>query len=456
MKYNLLSDTMKKKNLLFVLMMVHAVWVGNAQEVLSHLSVKEQLHARMEQAEARALQMPVPRWCDTEELRAQRRVVIKKCIKTLFYNYLAPVNRIHYEGVMPSVTTFNGLWSWDSWKHAAGLAYVDEKLAKNSIRAMYDFQDAAGMVPDCVFPDTMNFTRSTCVTDLTKPPLSGWAIWEIYERTHDKAFIAEMYPKVVKYHKWRYEFRDINRNGLCELGASVNVLGKAKCEMADNAIRYDGAKMLKKSDHCYSMNTEPVDLSAYMYQEKGYLAQMARLLGKKNEAKQYEAEMKTLKKQIQETFFDEKTGFFYDVRMDDGTFILSQESCGWTPLFTGVATKEQAKAVVARMMDQNKFNTFVPLPTASRECPEFDPQDGYWRGPVWLDQFYFGYMGLLKYGYKEEAVTLLKKMLKNAQGITDPEVELREHYNPLTGEASGARNFGWTASHLLQLMLQPY
>lgn len=45
-------------------------------------------------------------------------------------------------------------------------------------------------------------------------------------------------------------------------------------------------------------------------------------------------------------------------------------------------------------------------------------------------------------------------MLKNAQGITEPESELREHYNPLTGEAGGARNFGWTASHLLQLMLQ--
>ena len=38
----------------------------------------------------------------------------------------------------------------------------------------------------------------------------------------------------------------------------------------------------------------------------------------------------------------------------------------------------------------------------------------------------------------------------------DYAIELREHYNPLTGEASGARNFGWTASHLLQLMLQPY
>ena len=101
------------------------------------------------------------------------------------------------------------------------------------------------MIPDCVFPDTQNFTGSTCVTELTKPPLSGWAVWEIYEQTHDTAFIREMYPKIVEYHKWRYEYRDINQNGLCELGASIDRLNTAKCEMADNAIRYDNAQMLK-------------------------------------------------------------------------------------------------------------------------------------------------------------------------------------------------------------------
>lgn len=445
---------MKNKKLLLSFMIIHTVLIGNAQEVLSHLSIKDNLVSRMEKAEKMALEIPVPQWCDTKELQVQRNIIIKKCIKTLYHNYLAPINRIHYEGVMPSVTTFNGLWSWDSWKHAAGLAYVDEKLAKNSIRAMYDFQDKDGMIPDCVFPDTLNFTGSICVTELTKPPLSGWAVWEVYERTHDKSFVAEMFPKIVKYHNWRYEFRDINQNGLCELGASVNMVNKAMCEMADNAIRYDGAKMLKKSEHCYSMDIESVDLNAYMYQEKEYLVKMARLLGKDNVAEQYESEMEILKKKIQETFFDDKTGFFYDVRIADGTFVLSQESCGWTPLFAGVATKEQAKSVVAHMMDKNKFNTLVPLPTASKECPDFDPQDGYWRGPVWIDQFYFGYMGLLRYGYRKEAVSLLKKVLKNAQGITEPESELREHYNPLTGEAGGARNFGWTASHLLQLMLQ--
>lgn len=407
----------------------------------------------MEMAIRKAQEFPVPDWCDTEELCAKRNIIIEKCIKTLYYNYLHPMNRINYEGVMPSITTYNGLWSWDSWKHAAGLAYVDKNLAMNSIRALYDFQEENGMIPDCVFPDTLNFTRSTCVSDLTKPPLSGWAIWTIYEQTDDLSFVREMFPKVVKYHEWRYKFRDINNNGLCELGSSTNDLSKAKCEMADNAIRYDGAEMLKKSDNCYSMNREAVDLNAYIYQEKEYLVKMAELLGERDIAKQYSYDMKILKKKIQEIFFDVKTGFFYDVKMNDHAFVLSQESCGWTPLFTGVATKEQAKFVVANMMDENKFNTFVPLPTASKECPEFDPVNGYWRGPVWIDQFYFGYMGLLRYGYRKEAIYMLKKLLNNAQGLTDPEEELREYYNPLTGEAGGARNFGWTASHLLQIML---
>lgn len=423
-------------------------------QVLSHLRIKDSLKPRMEKAVEIALSYPVPEWCDTEELREQRKIIIEKSVKTLYYNYLAPVNRIHYEGVMPSITTFNGLWSWDSWKHAAGLAYIDKELAENSIRGLYDFQGLDGMVPDCVFPDTMNFTRSTCVTELTKPPLSGWAIWEIYKQTKDVSFVREMFPKLLKYHEWRYIFRDINQNGLCELGASVNMVNKAMCEMADNAIRYDGAKMLKKSDNCYSMDMESVDLNAYLYQEKGYIVKMAELLGEKDIAIRYKKAMKILKKRIQDVFFDKKTGFFYDVRIADGSYVLSQESCGWTPLFAGVATEKQAACIVENMMDEDKFNTFMPLPTASKECPKFDPVRGYWRGPVWIDQFYFGYMGLLKYGYKKEAIYLLKKMLKNAQGITEPEVELREYYNPLTGEAGGARNFGWTASHLLQLMLQ--
>jgi putative isomerase len=420
---------------------------------LVNISIAPELKLRVEAAIKKANSYPVPSWCNTADLQQQRKIVIEKCVKTLFHNYLPPHGKIKYEGVVPSPTTFNGLWSWDSWKHAAALASIDKDLAENSIRAMYAFQLSDGMIPDCIFRDTMNFTKSTAVTTLTKPPLSGWAIWEIYNETKDVGFVKEMFPLLLKYHEWRYLCRDINKNGLCEVGANVNNVQSAKYEMWDDAIRFDGVKLLKKSDSCYSMNIESVDLNAYLYLEKDIIIKMANLIGKKEIAKRFEKEKIILGQKIQETFFDNKTGCFYDVYIDDKSFILSKEANCWIPLFARVATKEEAERIRNQMMDENIFNTFVPLPTASKDNPKFYTGSKYWRGPVWLDQFYFGYIGLINYGYKKEAEALLLKLLKNGKDIVDPAVGLREYYNPLTGEPGGALNFGWTASHILMLML---
>ena len=37
------------------------------------------------------------------------------------------------------------------------LAYIDKDLAENSIRGLYDFQDSAGMIPDCIFAGYIKF-----------------------------------------------------------------------------------------------------------------------------------------------------------------------------------------------------------------------------------------------------------------------------------------------------------
>lgn len=63
-------------------------------------------------------------------------------------------------------------------------------------------------------------------------------------------------------------------------------------------------------------------------------------------------------------------------------------------MWAGIATKEQAGTVTKVMMNVHKFNTKVPLPTLTADHPKFDPLKGYWRGPVWIDQFYFGVTGL--------------------------------------------------------------
>ncbi len=55
------------------------------------------------------------------------------------------------------------------------------------------------------------------------------------------------------------------------------------------------------------------------------------------------------------------------------------------PLWAKAATKDKAARVVESMTDANKFDTFVPFPTASKDNNKYAPEK-YWRGPVWLDQ----------------------------------------------------------------------
>ena len=204
---------------------------------------------------------------------------------------------------------------------------------------------------------------------------------------------------------------------------------------------------------------ESVDQASYMYSEKKYLAEMSDLLGKQEEAKDFRAKADILSDYINTCMFDTVTGFFYDIRIEDkmlsngcaGKPIVERGKGpeGWSPLFNGTATQENAKAVIRVMKDTKEFNTYIPLGTAALSNPAFGP-DIYWRGRVWIDQFYFGLKGMEKYGFKEDALEMSRIFFDNADGLVQ-DGPIRENYNPLTGKQQGAPNFSWSAAHLYML-----
>ena len=103
-------------------------------------------------------------------------------------------------------------------------------------------------------------------------------------------------------------------------------------------------------------------------------------------------------------------------------------------------------------MSPEHFNTKIPFPTLSASHPEFDPKNGYWRGPVWLDQAYFALVGMQSYGYREEAKRLKEKIFQNAEGLLMAEQPLRENYDPRDAKGLNAKHFSWSAAHLLLLL----
>ena len=154
---------------------------------------------------------------------------------------------------------------------------------------------------------------------------------------------------------------------------------------------------------------------------------------------------------VNDQFFDDAKGFYYDKLFDKKERITVEGTEGWIPLWAGISTAAQAKAVWKVMKDKEKFNTYVPLPTFNASHPKFDPLNGYWRGPVWLDQFYFGVEGLKRYGYHTFALELQNKLFKNAAGMLS-DAPIYENYHPLTGKGLNAINFSWSAAHLLMLL----
>lgn len=379
--------------------------------------------------------------------------LMAKTVLTLQNNWRIPAGELKHSGLFPSYhyKWFHGFWAWDSWKHAVALAQYDTQLAKEQVRAMYDFQTLDGFIPDCIYRDTTiekhNYRN-------TKPPLSAWAVWEIFRQIGDSNFVKELYPKIALQHKWWYVNRDHDQDGLCEYGSTDGSLIAAKWESGmDNAVRFDDSKILKNSFSAYSLNQESVDLNAYLFAEKHYLTEMAKVLKKNNEADEFNRQAALLKDKIQNQFYDTETGWFYDTSIDGKQFIKAMGCEGWIPMWANAVTQDQAEAVKNNMMNPTYFNTKVPLQTLSASHPKFQPNGGYWRGPTWLDQAYFGVRGLHQYGYHDEAYAATYKLMHNAAGVLSKGQSIRENYQPITGEGLESENFSWSAAHYLLLLI---
>ena len=385
----------------------------------------------------------------TSQLDEKKQRLAVKAIVTLMTNWRTAAKDLLHDGVFPSASYqgFYGFWSWDSWKQAVGLSYFNTSLAKDNIRSMFDYMDEYGMVADCVYTDKKeNNWRDT------KPPLAAWAVWKVYEQTKDAAFVKEIYPKLIKYHKWWYENRDHDKNMLCEYGSTDGTRIAAAWESGmDNAVRFDEAVLMKNNDNAWSLNQESIDLNAYLFAEKKYLSQLATVIGNKKEAQDWNNSVIGLADKINQRFYDTTKGYYYDKLLGKQEPIAVEGPEGWIPLWAGIATKEQASAVSKVMMNEHKFNTKVPLPTLTADHPKFDPLKGYWRGPVWLDQFYFGITGLRKYGYQQQADELISKFMNNAEGLLEDK-PIHETYHPITGKGLNAINFSWSSAHILMLL----
>ena len=368
--------------------------------------------------------------------------IAAKAIVTLLSNWRCSREDLLHEGIIPShaVHYFVGFWAWDSWRFSAALAPFFPELAKNNIRAMFDYQQPDGMVIDCIYTDsTENNARDS------KPPLACWAVDEIFTHQEDTAFLREMYPKLLSYYKWWYTKRDHDQNGMCEFGSTDGTREAAAWESGmDNAIRFDNAQMVKNTDGAWSLNQESVDLNAYLALECKLLKKFAKILSLPFDGPDYS-------EQVSDYFFNTETNFFGDRTLEEKEFISDLGCEGYIPFWTKIATQEQIEKALPILTDTTKFSTYIPFPTAAADNPKCN-SDGYWRGPIWLDQTYFAIKGLRNYGYSDLADKYTLQVFNRLDGLIGNS-PIHENYGTHTGQRLQAPHFSWSSSHLLMMYL---
>lgn len=202
-----------------------------------------------------------------------------------------------------------------------------------------------------------------------------------------------------------------------------------------------------EEDSFESTNTSnilAVDLNCLLYFMENQIAKGYSLKGDKQAESLYREKALKRKKLIQETFWVEEEQFFMDFE-----FITKSNTDEFTlaatyPLFFNIATKEQAEAVKEKLITEFLKDGGL-LTTLKNTGQQWDAPNG-WAPLQWM-----AVHGLLNYGYKEEALDIMKRWLAINERVYENTGKMMEKYNVEDisllsggGEYETQDGFGWT------------
>lgn len=328
----------------------------------------------------------------------------------------------------PSKDHYNHLWLWDSAFHALILRWWRPDWAHGNLRTVVHQIQPNGMIPHEVYlePDTAidNWPDGDGqASTITQPPVLAWATWQTYLVTGDRTLLADLFPSLLRYHRWWERERDFDGDGLVAL--------VHRWEGWDTSPRWDDG-----------LPIEPADVNAFHIAGLDALANMADVLDQPQLAEDLRARVAVLSDTFRERMWDAGLGYFVDLRPLEGDApvrVLTPAVA--IPLAFGLATPDQAESIAQHLTDPEALWTRFPFPSVAANRPDFASRD-YWRGPVWINVNSFVLDGLRRIGRDDIAAELLRRTVDLMTHTGVPTAY--EHYDPLTGEALGAYDLGWS------------
>jgi alpha,alpha-trehalase len=197
----------------------------------------------------------------------------------------------------------------------------------------------------------------------------------------------------------------------------------------------------------------PVCLNSLLYKTEKDLEQMSQILGRSQDSSEWSKRAEDRKEKIQQYLWDSQRGLYFDYDFENNARSSYEYVTTFYPLWVGLATPEQASAI---MKNLSIFEKPGGLVMSTHET------GGQWDFPyAWAPDQLLADEGIRRYGFTADADRLSYEFLSTVAENFRHDATIREKYNAVTrssetnvtaGYSMNVVGFGWTNGVFLALL----
>ncbi|HEX4283462.1 MAG TPA: trehalase family glycosidase, partial [Terracidiphilus sp.] len=349
---------------------------------------------------------------------------------------ISPVSRVWSVGWGGYV-----LFDWDTFFAATMAGIGDKDLAYADALETLREETAEGFVP--------NYARAGGwkSSDRSEPPVGAITVLGLYNKFHDRWFLAEAFEPLLRWNRWWAAHRDMQ--GFIVLGSDadnqpVNLddtsrgtwQGAVYESGLDNSPMYDGTFY---NPQTHLLEFADVGMTSLYIADCDALAEIAEVLSKAAEAKELRDRSARYRGRLA-TLWDAKAGIFLNKNLHTGQLSSRLSPTNFYPLLAHAATPEQARTMIARhLRNPDEFWGQWILPSIARNDPAFHDQN-YWRGRIWGPMNYLVYLGLCNDADADTRRAFASKSYELFVKEWRDHGHVHENYNGINGSGDDVNN----------------
>ncbi|MFK0277158.1 amylo-alpha-1,6-glucosidase [Ensifer sp. NPDC090286] len=312
------------------------------------------------------------------------------------------------------------IWSWDNAFSALGVAAFDPELAFDQFAAIFDHQDASGLLPDYINDRDVLFA-------FTKPPVHGWAV----------SLIAAADPRFLTAERKSYLCDAIGKQVDYWLSHGRKDAASLPCYFHGNDSGWDNATFFAEGGPVISP-----DLPVFLILACEALADLLEEDGERRAMWRKKAD------DLQALLFERLwTGETFGARLaaHPERILPGDNLIQFMPLLLGARlTPGMREKLVARLVAGGFITEWGPATESPKSS--FYEDDGYWRGPIWAPTTMLLWDGLRRQGEIELADEVAEKFCSLAS-----KSGMAENFDARSGRGLRDRAFAWTSAVYLVL-----